>query len=75
MKMNKYVILGSIGVFVFISGAFWEIAVQYPGVFKNIMINIIMPPTYRLLEVTGLIIFITAIYHAFKNQINKMESE
>lgn len=66
-------ILGLIGFSIFIFGVMWEIGVSYPELFKNIVISITMPPTYRILELVGLIIFLGSVYYLFKNL--KKESE
>ena len=66
MKVNKCIQLGIIGIAVFIVGMVWDILVTIPNLFKNIVLQIILPPTYQILEILGIIIFVYALYCKFK---------
>ncbi len=65
-KLNKCIQLGIIGVVVFVIGVVWDIIVTKPSVFMGIILNIVFPPTYQILELLGIIIFIIALYCKFK---------
>jgi len=68
-KLNKCIQLGIIGIAVFILGAIWDIISNIP----SLIVRVILPPTYQILEVLGIIIFIVALYCKFK--VCKKESE
>ena len=71
MKLNKCIQLAIIGVAIFVIGMIWDIITTVPDLFRRI--DITLPPTYQILEVLGIIIFVYALYCKFR--VCKKETE
>jgi len=73
--MSRHNFVYIIGFLLLSSGVAWEIGETYPDIFKNIILNIVFPPTYRILETTGILLVLIGTWDYLKCVKEKTEQE